>query len=119
MLHSWPQYSGRLLADAQGRSAIHVPVFQYFVFWTAFYMLRGPQSDSGSFQQPNQGSHRSYTAALGPSLGSVTRVSLSCFFTSLHAHNDTTWHEVPLLQSWDIECIFAGFRPDDDTLRSA
>lgn len=78
MLQTWPQYNARLLSDPQGRPAIHVPVFQYFLFWTAFYMLRGPQSDSTSFQQPNQGSRRGYGASLGPSFGTVTRVRSAC-----------------------------------------
>ena len=70
-LQAWPQYSGRLQPDGSGRPAIHVPVFQYFVLWTAFYMLRGPQGDSGSLQQHSHGSRRSYAGALGPTLGSA------------------------------------------------
>lgn len=39
-LERWPQYAGALVYDSSGKAHIHVGVFQYFVFWTAFYVLK-------------------------------------------------------------------------------
>ena len=60
--------------DSSGRPAIHVPVFQYFIFWTAFYMLRGSsQSSAGYAAQPS--SRRGYSNSLTPTFPGVHRVS--------------------------------------------
>lgn len=45
-LARWPQYEGRLVVDASGRCQIHLDVFEYFIFWTAFYVLRSSQSQA-------------------------------------------------------------------------
>ena len=66
-LEGWPQYAGRLLLDGSGRPAVHVPVFQYFLFWTAFYMLRGP---GASYTTQQSSSKRGYRTGLGPSIAS-------------------------------------------------
>ncbi|KAG2501874.1 hypothetical protein HYH03_000372 [Edaphochlamys debaryana] len=47
VLDSWPQYRGRIRQDAAGRPQVFLNVFEYFMFWTAFYVLRGSSSDSG------------------------------------------------------------------------
>lgn len=40
-LELWPQYAGRIHMDALGRPQVYLNVFEYFMFWTAFYVLRG------------------------------------------------------------------------------
>ncbi|KXZ52315.1 hypothetical protein GPECTOR_10g947 [Gonium pectorale] len=51
LLDSWPQYRGRIRHDAAGRPQVYLNLFEYFVFWTAFYVLRGSASD-GSRNDP-------------------------------------------------------------------
>ncbi|WIA17648.1 hypothetical protein OEZ85_014453 [Tetradesmus obliquus] len=43
-LDGWPQYHGRLRLDGMGRCQVHLAMFQYFMFWAAFYVLRGSHS---------------------------------------------------------------------------
>lgn len=40
-LEHWPQYAGTLVYDSAGKPHVHLGVFSYFVFWTAFYVLKG------------------------------------------------------------------------------
>lgn len=47
-LEGWPQYAGALVYDATGKPHIHLGVFQYLVFWTAFYVLKG--GDGGGIE---------------------------------------------------------------------
>ena len=54
---------------------LNLRLSQYFIFWTAFYMLRGPQT-SASYVSSQPAARRSYGATLGPSLGRVTQVRL-------------------------------------------
>ncbi|PNW82237.1 hypothetical protein CHLRE_06g278126v5 [Chlamydomonas reinhardtii] len=45
LLDSWPQYRGRIRPDVTGRPQVFLNVLEYFMFWTAFYVLRGSTSD--------------------------------------------------------------------------
>eukprot|EP00879_Flechtneria_rotunda_P023522 GHRR01024884.1.p1 GENE.GHRR01024884.1~~GHRR01024884.1.p1 ORF type:complete len:956 (+),score=357.62 GHRR01024884.1:92-2959(+) len=60
-LDSWPQYHGRLRLDAAGRCQVHLNMFQYFMFWAAFYVLRaGRSSDKKSSNSSTLSRTRSY-----------------------------------------------------------
>ena len=69
-LARWPQYGGRVFTDAAGRPQVHLNVFGYFLFWTAFYVLRGGQTTrhdvAPAYAQPRYGH-------LTPSLGTVRK----------------------------------------------
>ncbi|KAK9917041.1 hypothetical protein WJX75_000269 [Coccomyxa subellipsoidea] len=67
-LERWPQYRGRIFQDAQGRTQIHLNVLSYFLFWMAFYVLRGSQSQS--LAAPTRTALYSH---LNPSFGSVKK----------------------------------------------
>ena len=68
-LERWPQYRGRIFQDAQGRTQIHLNVLSYFLFWMAFYVLRGSQAQS--LAAPTRAALYSH---LNPSFGSVKKV---------------------------------------------
>ena len=40
-LERWPQYRGRLRPDAAGRWQVVLNMYEFFMFWAAFYVLRG------------------------------------------------------------------------------
>lgn len=40
-LENWPQYRGHIRPDSSGRTQVYLNVFEYFLFWNAFYVLRG------------------------------------------------------------------------------
>jgi hypothetical protein len=43
-LEAWPQYSRHIMGpelDATRRPQVSLDVFTYYMFWTAFYVLRG------------------------------------------------------------------------------
>ncbi|KAL4451949.1 hypothetical protein ABPG75_007611 [Micractinium tetrahymenae] len=41
-LERWPQYArGAIVADASGRCHVKLGVFQFFLFWFAFYVIKG------------------------------------------------------------------------------
>ena len=69
-LESWPQYYKHIVTDARGKHHVHLNVFEYFAFWTAFYVLRSSQV-SGSYNP--QLAPKGY-GHLAPSLGSVRKV---------------------------------------------
>ena len=71
-LEGWPQYSRHIIEDARGKYHVHLNVFEYFVFWTAFYVLRSSQV-SGSYNP--QAAPRGY-GHLAPSFGSVKKVRI-------------------------------------------
>ncbi|KAF6262749.1 hypothetical protein COO60DRAFT_1699160 [Scenedesmus sp. NREL 46B-D3] len=58
-LDGWPQYHGRLRLDGVGRCQVHLNMFQYFMFWAAFYVLRGSSSSSSSSDKTGKGSSSS------------------------------------------------------------
>ena len=68
-LAKWPQYRGRIVEDSLGRKQIHLNVWGYFLFWTAFYVLRGSQTrpEAAPAAAPRYGH-------LTPSLGTVRKV---------------------------------------------
>ncbi len=68
-LERWPQYQGRILQDGHGRTQIHLNVFYYFLFWMAFYVLRGSRTQPGGAP-----SHLRLYSHLAPSFGSVAKV---------------------------------------------
>ncbi|KAJ9510102.1 hypothetical protein QJQ45_015584 [Haematococcus lacustris] len=57
LLASWPQYAGHIHPDASGRVQVYLNVFGYFMFWTAFYVLRGralgPDQPGGGPRPPS------------------------------------------------------------------
>lgn len=67
-LARWPQYRGRVVEDGAGRTQIHLNVWGYFLFWTAFYVLRGSQTrpEAAPAAAPRYGH-------LTPSLGTVRK----------------------------------------------
>ena len=69
-LELWPQYYRHIVTDARGKHHVHLNVFEYFAFWTAFYVLRSSQV-SGSYNP--QSAPKGY-GHLAPSLGSVRKV---------------------------------------------
>ncbi|DBB02511.1 TPA: hypothetical protein ACH3X3_011503 [Trebouxia sp. C0006] len=46
-LDRWPQYQGRLVPGPSNRKYLHMNTLQYFLLWTAFYVLRSGQSSTG------------------------------------------------------------------------
>ena len=75
-LESWPQYYKHIVTDGRGKHHVHLNVFEYFAFWTAFYVLRSSQV-SGSYNP--QSAPKGY-GHLAPSLGSVRKVrDLFCY----------------------------------------
>ena len=73
-LATWPQYSKRIVRGPGGRAAVHLDVFGYYVFWTAFYVLRGSQTAAPAPVVPRQG--RLAYSAIAPSLGTVRKVGV-------------------------------------------
>ena len=71
-LSTWPQYAKCIVKGPGGRAAIHLDVFAYFAFWTAFYVLRGSQTRPPDPVMPRQG--RLAYSSLAPSLGTVKKV---------------------------------------------
>ena len=68
-----------ILTDASGGMHVHLNVFEYFVFWAAFYVLRGSQAaGAAAGQRPSRG-----YASLAPSLGTVRKVQ-RLYFTKNH-----------------------------------
>ncbi|BDA48624.1 hypothetical protein COCOBI_12-3050 [Coccomyxa sp. Obi] len=67
-LERWPQYRGRIFQDPQGRTQIHLNVLSYFLFWMAFYVLRGSQAQS--LAAPSRAARYNH---LAPSFGSVKK----------------------------------------------
>jgi hypothetical protein len=73
-LSSWPQYAGSLVGAGADRQTVqvHLDVFKYFMFWFAFYALRGGQ---GAAEGGTTRSRYGYVGTLGPSLrGTVRKV---------------------------------------------
>ena len=69
-MERWPQYKGRIVLDGQGNPHIHLSVLTYFLFWTAFYVLRGSHaSHTAEATRPVR------TLSLTPNFGSVKKVS--------------------------------------------
>ena len=68
-MERWPQYKGHIKMDAQGKPAIHLNVLTYFLFWTAFYVLRGSHSSASS-----AATRPVRTLSLTPNFGSVKKV---------------------------------------------
>ena len=74
-LATWPQYAKRIVRGPGGRAAIHLDVFGYYVFWTAFYVLRGSQTAAPDpVNTPRQG--RLAYSAIAPSFGTLRQVHL-------------------------------------------
>ena len=68
-MERWPQYKGRIVLDGQGNPHIHLSVLTYFLFWTAFYVLRGSHaSHTAEATRPVR------TLSLTPNFGSVKKV---------------------------------------------
>lgn len=79
-LVTWPQYAKRIVRGAGGRAAIHLDVFGYYAFWTAFYVLRGSQTAAPSRSRLSQG--RLAYSHLAPGLGTVLK-ACPCGFLQL------------------------------------
>jgi hypothetical protein len=71
-LEKWPQYKGHLKPDPRDpeKCVVHLNTLEYFIFWTAFYVLRSSQV-SGSYHPAAP--PRGY-GHLTPSFGAVTKV---------------------------------------------
>jgi hypothetical protein len=41
LVSQWPQYAGHLHAEPGGRPQVYLNVFEYYMFWGAYYVLRG------------------------------------------------------------------------------
>ena len=68
-MERWPQYRGRIVLDAQGNPHIHLSVLTYFLFWTAFYVLRGSHAS-----HTTEAARPARTLSLTPNFGSVKKV---------------------------------------------
>ncbi|GIL77653.1 hypothetical protein Vretifemale_7145 [Volvox reticuliferus] len=68
LLSTWPQYRGRIRSDATGHPQIYLNLFEYFMFWTAFYVLRGSGNDTRRNDPRAQPSSGSSPVALGMQL---------------------------------------------------
>jgi hypothetical protein len=67
-LGRWPQYArGAIVTDAQGRCHVKLGVFQFFIFWFAFYVIRG----DGGGGDAQGGAYRPQTAGLTQSVRKV------------------------------------------------
>lgn len=86
-LEAWPQYSKHIIVDRRGKYHVHLNVFEYFVFWTAFYVLRSSQS-GGCLPQP---APKGYSS-LAPSFGTVRKVRLLSGSVIEHAQYDAILH---------------------------
>jgi hypothetical protein len=52
-LERWPQYQrGAVVADAAGRCHVKLGVFQFFLFWFAFYVIKGDGGGMDSQLRP-------------------------------------------------------------------
>ena len=68
-MERWPQYRGHIVLDGQGNPRIHLNVLTYFLFWTAFYVLRGSHGSGAS-----EAARPARTLSLTPAFGSVKKV---------------------------------------------
>ncbi|GLI62983.1 hypothetical protein VaNZ11_005840 [Volvox africanus] len=68
LLGTWPQYRGRIRSDATGHPQVYLNLFEYFMFWTAFYVLRGSGNDTRRNDPRAQPSSGSSPVALGMQL---------------------------------------------------
>ena len=68
-MERWPQYRSHIVLDGQGKPRIHLNVLTYFLFWTAFYVLRGSHSSATS-----AATRPVRTLSLAPTFGSVKKV---------------------------------------------
>ena len=68
-MERWPQYRSHIVVDGHGNPRIHVNVLTYFLFWTAFYVLRGTHSSSTT-----EATRPARTINLTPAFGSVKKV---------------------------------------------
>ena len=52
-LERWPQYQrGAIVSDAAGRCHVKLGVFQFFLFWFAFYVIKGDGGGMDSQLRP-------------------------------------------------------------------
>ena len=72
-MERWPQYRSHIVLDGQGKPRIHLDVLTYFLFWTAFYVLRGSHSSATS-----AATRPIRTLSLTPNFGSVKKVGACC-----------------------------------------
>ena len=68
-MERWPQYMSHIVLDGQGHPRIHLNVLTYFLFWTAFYVLRGSHSSRTS-----EATRPARTLSLTPAFGTVKKV---------------------------------------------
>ena len=68
-MERWPQYKGHIRLEGQGKPRIELNVLTYFLFWTAFYVLRGSHSSATS-----AATRPVRTLSLTPNFGSVKKV---------------------------------------------
>jgi hypothetical protein len=67
-LERWPQYGrGTLIADGAGRWHVKLGVFQFFLCWFAFYVIKGDGSSTDAQLAP----YRPQTAGLSNSVRKV------------------------------------------------
>ncbi|GBF95518.1 hypothetical protein Rsub_07868 [Raphidocelis subcapitata] len=97
-LERWPQYRGRLRAEAGGRCQVMLNMYEYFMFWAAFYVLRGTRGHEGARPDAPAGraragqlyeNVRSYGATLLSSLGQAytgSGAQRHPYFKLLRAH---------------------------------
>ncbi|KAG2445175.1 hypothetical protein HYH02_008643 [Chlamydomonas schloesseri] len=65
LLDTWPQYRGRIRTDVTGRPQVFLNVLEYFMFWTAFYVLRGSTSDGSRVDSRPPGGGSSSAGMMG------------------------------------------------------
>ncbi|GAX78724.1 hypothetical protein CEUSTIGMA_g6162.t1 [Chlamydomonas eustigma] len=100
-LESWPQYHKSIIGPERSstrRTQIFLDVFTYFMFWTAFYVLRGNRSDEGNAGRPSTAFNRMSTTGLSssqqqqhwglPNMSELRRMGTELFTTGGHGHPD-------------------------------
>ena len=85
-MERWPQYKGRIVLDGQGNPHIHLSVLTYFLFWTAFYVLRGSHASHTA-----EATRPARTLSLTPNFGSVKKVSGATAMTWSRAGGALVW----------------------------
>ncbi|KAK9815560.1 hypothetical protein WJX72_005838 [[Myrmecia] bisecta] len=76
VLNSWPQYHNHIVTDASGRCQVHLNVFEYFMFWTAFYVLRGSHTQADYAPSRTRYGYGSFTpTSLGGSVRKTLRLT--------------------------------------------
>ena len=85
-LDTWPQYQGRLVPGPSNRNYLHMNTLQYFLLWTAFYVLRSGQSSTGQSSSSRRPVFASATFGNMRKVECTTLVTFSSPASWINAH---------------------------------